>query len=105
MITTDRGTQSAAADPRTAGPTADRLVLRIVEAVAEATDVPVRELNPPLFDVVEPEAIEALCDHADRKGNQSRGGLLFEWSDCWVEVSFAGDVSATARVRPSIDGR
>lgn len=69
----------------------ERVTTTIIEAVADAVGADPRELRPPLYDVVDPEAIEALCAHA---GDRSvPGSIRFGWCSHLVDVSFDGEVS------------
>jgi len=61
----------------------------IVTAVAEAVDVPPAELSPPLYDVVAPDAIEALF--TNKNGRSTPTTLSFEYADYAVTVVGEGE--------------
>lgn len=63
----------------------------IVEAVAAVTETPSTDL-PPLYEWVNPDALEQLFDPAPR---QTSGVVAFEVADCTVTVTSDGTVSAT----------
>jgi hypothetical protein len=64
---------------------------RVITAVAEATDVSPTELSPPLYDVVDPDALESLVEQAPDDGVR----ISFEFHECTVIVSGNGDVSVS----------
>ena len=62
----------------------------IVEAVAETKGVDPLSLEPPLYDVLDPEALDALCDSTTRC--QSPVHVEFVYSDCTVTVAPGGTI-------------
>ena len=65
---------------------------RVVEAVSDARDVDVLDL-PPLYDTVDPDALDGLF--ADRRGGAGArsGTLAFEYADSTVVVDADGTVT------------
>lgn len=62
----------------------------ILEAVSVATDRPLVPTDtgpslPPLFDTIDPEALDRLVDHAETRGTDF--SLSFEYDGCQVTVS------------------
>ncbi|WP_246308054.1 HalOD1 output domain-containing protein [Halorarum salinum] len=71
----------------------EAIIQRIVDEVARATDTPPIELSPPLYDVVDPEALSALTGtHAG-----SDLEVTFRYNGCRVAVDGAGRVEASVR--------
>lgn len=58
----------------------------ILQEVAECEEVPPEELNPPLYDVIDPDAIDAIFQG-------DTGHVSFEHQGYFVTVSHSGDVS------------
>ena len=65
---------------------------RVVEAVSDARDVDVLDL-PPLYDTVDPDALDGLF--AGRRGDAGAhsGTLVFEYADSTVVVDAYGTVT------------
>ena len=65
---------------------------RVLEAVSEARDVDVLDL-PPLYDTVDPDALDVLF--ADRPGDAGArsGTLAFEYADSTVVLDGDGTVT------------
>ncbi|MGQ3412919.1 HalOD1 output domain-containing protein [Natrinema sp. LN54] len=74
----------------------DSISLRIVEALADATNTDAHELEP-LYNVVDPEALDRLC------GPDSSGGVRveFEYDGVLVEVGSDGTVAVDGIVHAS----
>lgn len=53
----------------------------IVEAVTEAEDVTYEELSPPLYEVIDPDALNQLFDQ-----KPSIGKVVFNYNTCEVSV-------------------
>lgn len=69
--------------------------LTIVEAVAAQEGVDPMELEPPLFDVMDPEALEALLSTgATAKSNVT---VAFEWADYDIVVGSDGTLIVERR--------
>lgn len=60
--------------------------LRIIEAVAAHSNIPMTEL-PPLFDSIDPDALDALFQPA-----MSNGRIAFAYDNYQVTVDSNGDV-------------
>lgn len=60
----------------------------VIEAIAEAEGTDVIELSPPLYEVIEPEALEHLFD-----GHSTLGKVVFTYNGCEVSVFDDGYVS------------
>lgn len=56
----------------------------IIAAVADAADVQPQELSPPLYDVVAPDALEALF--TNKGGRTTPTSLSFEYDEFAVTV-------------------
>jgi hypothetical protein len=82
--------------PPAVGTESRSLSATVVEAVAAAEHVSPSRLEPPLYRVVDPDALDALF----RKG--VRGTVRFEYGDHLVEVTADGTVSVdgTAHEEP-----
>lgn len=70
---------------------------RVIAAVADALDVDPLEL-PPLYDVVDPDALDQLFDHGSPAGGNGPGRVVFTMADCEVVVHSDGSVDVTAPV-------
>lgn len=68
---------------------------RVIEAVAAATDVSPLKLDPPLFTVVDPEALEAFVASIDAEANSPHGRVEFAYCGCDVTVTAAGVVTVS----------
>lgn len=69
---------------------------RVVQLVAEREAVDVARLDPPLNDVVDPDALDALF--AD---STVRGAVRFEYCGYTVHVDSDGTVELTGQSRPT----
>lgn len=58
----------------------------ILYEVADQTGIPPEKLNPPLYDVIDPEALDAIF-------RGETGFLSFEYHGYVVTVSHSGDVA------------
>ena len=75
--------------------TADASVCeRIVEAVAEAQGTSPLDLEPPLYDVVDPDALERFLGDDSR---DVRGLARFSYAGCEVTVDDSGTVFVEPR--------
>ncbi|WP_255167998.1 HalOD1 output domain-containing protein [Natrononativus amylolyticus] len=61
---------------------------KIVEAIAEAEETEPIELTPPLYEVIDPEALENLFAN-----NQTLGKVVFNYNSCEVTVFSDGYIS------------
>lgn len=77
--------------------TADQsMSVRVVEAVAEAQGIPPERVDPPLFEVVDPDGLDRLFAD-ERDVTRDSGRLTFVMGDHEVTVRATGDVE----VRPA----
>jgi len=67
---------------------ADNVVFEVVEKVAEVEDVDPLELTPPLYEVINPEALESLFANG-----QALGKVIFNYNGHEVSVFSDGYVS------------
>ena len=75
---------------------ADSVTQDVVTAVADATGRDPQDL-PPLYDAVDPDALEALVNRPPHVARQATGvEVAFEFADCVVTVSSTGDVVVSA---------
>ncbi|MFB1065656.1 HalOD1 output domain-containing protein [Natrinema sp. H-ect4] len=74
----------------------DSISLRVVEALATATDTAAHELEP-LYNVVDPEALDQLFTQDTNNGVR----VTFEYGDSLVEVRSDGTVSIDGNVHDS----
>lgn len=68
----------------------ESLTVQLVQAVADAADVDPVDLSPPLYDAVDPEALEALFAPTEG-GTTRRGRVEFSYAEYRVTVSVDGD--------------
>ena len=61
--------------------------LTVVETIAEREGVPAEELQPPLHDAVDADALDALV----RSASRDRERLTIEFSYCGYTVRVTGD--------------
>lgn len=66
----------------------------VVSAVADAKDVSTVDL-PPLYDVIDPDALEAVVTSMTRRPGEPAGRVEFSYSGFEVTVTGDGDVSVT----------
>lgn len=66
----------------------DSISFAVIEAVAEAKGVDSTELNPPLADIIDPDALESLF-------RSDTGEVRFTYHDCEVTVTCEGTVQVT----------
>lgn len=64
----------------------------VIEAVAEAKGVPPAEIDPPLHEVVDPDALDRLFAPTFTGGDRPSGRIVFTYGGC--EVVVRGDGSA-----------
>lgn len=67
----------------------ESLTPTIIESVADTTNVSPRELSTPLYNVVDPDALERVF-----AGESAVGEVVFTYHGCEVTVSSDGTVSA-----------
>jgi len=69
---------------------------RVVEAVARKEGVPPSELSPPLFSVVDPDALDTLV-RGDADSNADRVNVEFTYLDYVVRIRNDSTVNVSAR--------
>ena len=71
----------------------DSVSSTIIEGVAAVTDTPEAKLDPPLYEVVDPDALDTLCqplnDDIIRDGS---GQLKFSLQGCTVTLDWSGRI-------------
>jgi len=70
----------------------DSVSQRVVETVAEAEGVPPTELRPPLYEVVDPDALDRLFAHPSPSGSR----VVFSYKNYEVTVDGEGLVSVSS---------
>lgn len=66
----------------------------VIDAVAAAEGTPPTKLTPPLYDVVDPEALDNVFD-----GKASLGKVVFNYNSYEVSVEADGYVAVTDHTR------
>ncbi|RQG91782.1 HalOD1 output domain-containing protein [Natrarchaeobius chitinivorans] len=69
---------------------------RVTHAVAEEVDTDPFDLDP-LFNVIDPESLNALFEPTNTGSHRTTGSVAFEYAGCEVTVSADGTVDVTAR--------
>lgn len=72
---------------RTAGPGAESLSVAVVEAISERASVEPTEMDRPLFDAIDPDALEHLFPVDGDGRPRSEGCVTFSYADFSVRVS------------------
>lgn len=75
-------------------PATDAACAAILEAVAEAKDVDPIEIDTPLYDVIDPDAVDRLFEKTGRQPGVRGGQLSFRYEDCRITVYGEGAVTA-----------
>ena len=70
----------------------DRLSSRLVKALADAKGVDPTELSPPLYEVVDPEALNSVFRPTHDGSARSRGRITFVHGNYEVTVNSEGSV-------------
>ncbi len=65
--------------------------IRVVERVADAEDVDPHALDPPLYDAIDPEALDRLST-AITDGSTTRGRISFQYHGYDLSVDATGHV-------------
>lgn len=78
--------------PQTSTVQSDDVILEVVEKIAAAENVDPLELTPPLYDVVDPDALEKLFDN-----DRTLGTFTFNYRGYEVSVLSDGCVSVNLR--------
>lgn len=66
----------------------------VLEAVADAIDVDVMDLETPLAEVIDPDCLESLWSPLDGTKRNVNGVISFEYAGCRVTVKSDGTVEA-----------
>lgn len=74
---------------------AERVSEAVVSAVADAKDISAVDVSPPLYDVIDPDALEALVASMTRGSGERAGTVEFSYSGYEVTVTGDGFVSVT----------
>jgi len=74
----------------------ESLCAEIVEAVAAAKGVDSRELTPPLYDVIDPDALTQLVESGKRSGSDV--AVTFDYGNWQVQILGDDVVSVTPRI-------
>ncbi|AEH35730.1 HalOD1 output domain-containing protein [Halopiger xanaduensis] len=78
--------------------------VRVVEAIAAAEGVDPAALEPPLYDVLDPDALDTLTDSLCRGADQfddAAARVEFTYRTYRVEVEIGDEVDVTVTERPS----
>jgi hypothetical protein len=68
---------------------------RVVLAVADAEGTSPLELTPPLFESIDPDALDSIFENTVTGRGRTEGRVYFEMSGCEVEVHATGHVRVT----------
>ncbi|MFC6784751.1 HalOD1 output domain-containing protein [Halobaculum halobium] len=77
----------------------------VIFAVADARGVAPTELEPPLYDAVDADALERLCESAEAGAHPTAIEVEFTWAGCEVFVGSNGRVVVTRTGAGSITER
>lgn len=78
----------------------DRVSEAVINAVADAKDVSTVDVTPPLYDVIDPDALEAVVASMTRRPGEPTGRVEFSYSGYEVTVTGDEDVSVTPDESP-----
>lgn len=82
---------------------ADTIPMRIVTTIAEAEGVDPTELDPPIYDVIDPEALAALFQTPGNTTDSTEGGVIFPYNGYKVHVTNSRDISIQDIDEPNED--
>lgn len=68
----------------------------IVTKVGSAIDESPTDLDPPLYEVIDPDALEQLFAGCDDHSDQQIGQVTFMYCECQVTVCSSGEVNVTS---------
>lgn len=72
----------------------DSVTMTILEGLAAVTDTPLTDLDPPLYDVVDPDALDTLFrTRSDDMLRDGSGQLTFPAYDCSVTLCWDGTIT------------
>ena len=66
---------------QTATASVDSVIYEVIKSVAEVEDADPLELTPPLYEVIDPDALESLFAN-----DRTLGKVIFNYSGCEVSV-------------------
>lgn len=69
---------------------------RVIAAVADVTDTAPKDLTPPLFSAVDPEALDAVVESLGDGSHAPESRVEFAYCGCDVTVKADGRVIVTA---------
>ena len=69
--------------------------LRVVQQVAASKGIEPADLDPPLHEILDPDALDTLIRSMARQPNPADGAVEFVYRDCRVRVDSAGGVDVT----------
>lgn len=64
----------------------------VVKAIAEREGVDPLEMDPPLYDVIDPDALNTLFTGPANVGDARPEGIVFEYNGYEIKVTSDGDV-------------
>lgn len=67
--------------------------LEVVRTIAEHDDVHPLDLDKPLNDAIDPDALDALIGHPDGNGDSSKVAVEFSYDGYRIRVDHDGSVS------------
>jgi len=70
----------------------DNVTNEVIKTVAEIKDVDPLEVTPPLYEVIDPDALESLFAN-----DRTLGKVIFNYSDCEVSVFSDGYISVKSQ--------
>lgn len=65
----------------------------VVEAVAEAADESPLDLQPPLYDAIDPDALDAVIESLSRGRDETDARVTFSYAGYEVTVAADGSIS------------
>ena len=68
----------------------------VIEAIAEYEGLDPVELEPPLFEVIDPDALDALVGNEESGQAQSDIAVQFTYNQCRVKVSSDGSIEVSS---------
>lgn len=73
----------------------NRLSSEVVFQVAATVDEPPERLDPPLHDVIDPDALDRLFWGRDPESDRASGRIAFTYAGCHVVANSSGEVEVT----------
>lgn len=75
-------------------PTAERVSEKVLATVAARKNTEQRELQPPLYEVIDPDALDSLFTPRADGSVRTRGEVRFTYSGYEIRIASNGDVRA-----------